>query len=386
MIKYCKKCLFPSTKPNLEFNEEGVCTACSNFQNRKEINWKERKEELIKILNKYKSKNENNWDCIVPVSGGKDSTYQIIKVLELGMNPLCVTATTCKLTEIGRKNIENLKNLGVDYIEFTANPKIRKKLNKISLIEIGDISYPEHLSIFTMPVKAAVYYKVPLIIWGENSQNEYGGPAAASKNNILDKKWLDTYGGLLGLDIQSLVGKYDIEKKDIIPYTYPTDRELKDVGVTGIFLGHYIPWDGLTNKIIASAYGFQDYGQHIEGALESYENLDNYYNGIHEYFKFLKLGFSRATDQASLHIRRNRLTREDGVKIVKILDGKFPWSYLGKPLEEILNEIEMTLEEFINICDKFTNKSLFRCDENGNLIKDKNGNLEKINYDNVNKN
>jgi N-acetyl sugar amidotransferase len=185
----------PDTKPDLKFNEEGVCSACESFSQRQKIDWDARKRELLAILDKYRSKDGSNWDCIVPVSGGKDSHYQVIRMLQLGMNPLCVTATTCHLSDIGRRNIENLKSLGVDYVEFTTNPVVRKKLNRIGLTQVGDISWPEHCSIFTIPVRAAVQFNVPLIIWGENSQNEYGGPAAAAANNVLNRRWLEEFGG-----------------------------------------------------------------------------------------------------------------------------------------------------------------------------------------------
>ena len=382
MIKYCKKCVMPNTKPNLRFDEEGVCNACRNFENRKEINWEKRKKSLEEILNRYRSKDGSNWDCILPVSGGKDSTFQVIKMLELGMNPLCVTSTTCNLTEIGRRNIENLQNLGVDHIEVTANRCVRKKLNRIGLIEVGDISWPEHVSIFTTPVRIAVNMKIPLIIWGENSQNEYGGPAGAVDNNVLDRSWLEEFGGLLGLRVSDLVSQDGIEKKHLIPYTYPTDEELKEVGVTGLFLGYYIPWDGYSNFLISQNHGFESWGKTIEGSSVDYENIDNYQVGIHDYFKFLKFGFGRASDLVSMHIRRGRLTRSDGMEIVKRHDGKFPWTYLDKPIEEILKPLDISVDEFIKICDQFTNKKLFLTDRNGNLIKDKKGNLTKINYDN----
>lgn len=382
MIKYCKKCVMPNTKPNLRFDEEGVCNACRNFENRKEINWEKRKKSLEEILNRYRSKDGSNWDCIIPVSGGKDSTFQVIKMLELGMNPLCVTSTTCNLTEIGRRNIENLQNLGVDHIEVTANRCVRKKLNRIGLIEVGDISWPEHVSIFTTPVRIAVNMKIPLIIWGENSQNEYGGLAGAVDNNVLDRSWLEEFGGLLGLRVSDLVSQDGIEKKHLIPYTYPTDEELKEVGVTGLFLGYYIPWDGYSNFLISQNHGFESWGKTIEGSSVDYENIDNYQVGIHDYFKFLKFGFGRASDLVSMHIRRGRLTRSDGMEIVKRHDGKFPWTYLDKPIEEILKPLDISVDEFIKICDQFTNKKLFLTDRNGNLIKDKKGNLTKINYDN----
>ena len=383
MLKYCTRCVMPNTKPDLQLDAEGVCNACRSYERRKEIDWEKRKNELLRILEKYRQPDGNNWDCIVPVSGGKDSTYQVIRMLQLGMNPLCVTATTCDLSEIGRKNIENLKHLGVDYVEFSPNPLIRARLNRIGLEQVGDISWPEHIGIFTIPVRAAVQFNIPLIIWGENSQNEYGGPAAASESNILNRRWLEEFGGLLGLRVSDVVGIDGIEARHLIPYTYPLDEDLTRVGVTGLFLGYYLPWDGLSNALIAQSHGLTTYHKSVEGSMVNYENLDNYQTGIHDYFKFLKFGFGRATDIACMQVRRGRITRQDALEIVKKQDGKFPWSYLGKSLEDILKPLELTVEEFIQICDTFTNKKLFQQDQLGNLIKDKNGNLVKINYDNL---
>jgi N-acetyl sugar amidotransferase len=304
-------------------------------------------------------------------------------MLQLGLNPLCVTSTTCDLSDIGRKNIENLKSLGVDYVEMSPNPLVRAKLNRVGLMEVGDISWPEHVGIFTIPVRAAVQFNVPLIIWGENSQNEYGGPAAAAENNVLNRRWLEEFGGLLGMRVSDLVGIDGIEERNLIPYTYPSDEELQRVGVTGLFLGHYLPWDGLSNALIAQAHGFTTYCKTVEGSMVNYENLDNYQTGIHDYFKFLKFGFGRATDLACLHVRRGRLTREDGMDAVKRLDGRFPWEYLGKSLQDILAPLDLTVDEFVKICDKFTNKKVFKRDSEGRLIKDRFGNLTKINYDNA---
>ena len=382
MIQYCRKCCYPSTKPQIIFDKDGVCNACRNYENRKNIDWEKRKQELLGILDRYRSKDGTNWDCIIPVSGGKDSTYQVIKMLEFGMNPLCVTATTCDLTDNGVDNINNLKGLGVDYIEYTSNRVVRAKLNRIGLKEVGDISWPEHASIYTAPMQIAVKFGIPLIVWGENSQEDCGGPAAEVDNNILDRKWLEDFGCFLGLTPEKIEGTEGITKRELIPYMYPTDEELKRVGVTGIFLGYYIPWDGVDNKIIATAHGFKSWGKAVEGQMIDYEHLDNYQTGIHDYFKFLKYGFGRATDQAALHVIHGRLTREQAMNIVKERDGVFPWSYLDKPLEEILKPLELTVEEFIDICDKFTNKELFVTDSDGKLVKDSNGNLIKINYDN----
>ena len=379
-MKYCTRCVMPDTKPDLFLDEEGVCNACRSFEKRKEINWETRKNEFFNVVDKYRSKDSSNWDCIIPVSGGKDSTFQVLKILQLGLNPLCVTATTCHLSEIGRKNIENIKSFGVDYIEFSPNLKIRRKLNRIGLMQVGDISWPEHVGIFTIPVRAAVEFNVPLIVWGENSQNEYGGPATASENNVLNRRWLEEFGGLLGLRVSDLIGLEGIEKKHLVPYSYPPDEELAKAGATGIFLGYYFPWDGYSNALIAQANGFVTKQTVVEGSVVNYENLDNHQTGIHDYFKFLKFGFGRATDITCLHLRRGRITREFAVEFVNKHDGKFPWTYLDKPIEDILAPLELTLDEFVKICDRFTNKKIFQTDSRGNLIKDKNGNLIKIKY------
>jgi N-acetyl sugar amidotransferase len=383
MIRYCTRCLLPDTKPDLTFDDHGVCNACTNFANRPTIDWNERRRQLDGILERYRSKDGHTWDCIVPVSGGKDSTYQVAKMLELGMNPLCVTATTCDLSEVGRRNIENLKKLGVDYIEISPNPNVRAKLNRIGLSQVGDISWPEHVGIFTIPVAAAVNYNVPLIIWGENSQHEYGGPAAAVESNTLDRRWLEEFGGLLGLRVSDLVGVDGLERKHLIPYFYPSEEKLKQVGVTGLFLGYFFPWDGYTNALYAQGLGFETLTHTVEGSVVNYENIDNHQSGIHDYFKFLKFGFGRATDIASMHIRRGRLSREQGLALVRRHDGKFPNTYLRKPLEDILAKIDMDREEFVRICDRFTNAKLFEKDARGRLHKDRHGNLTKINDDNL---
>ena len=383
MLIYCKRCVMPDTKPDLHLDKDGICNACRSYENRSEVNWDARYIELNQIIDRYRRHDGNNWDCIVPVSGGKDSTYQLVRMLQLGLYPLCVTSSTCDLSPLGRANIENLKRLGVDHIEVSPNPLVRAKLNRIGLTQVGDISWAEHVGIFTIPVRVAVQFNVPLIIWGENSQHEYGGPAAAAEKKLLDRRWLEEFGGLLGMRVSDLAGLEGIEERHLLPYHYPSDEDIQRVGVTGLFLGHFIPWDGLSNSLIAQANGFITHPRVVEGSMVNYENLDNYQTGIHDYFKFLKFGFGRATDHACMHIRRGRLTRMDGLQAVRRLDGLFPSAYLDKPLEEILRPLNMTVDEFICLCDQFTNKKVFKRDASGAFVKDHNGNLTKINYDNV---
>lgn len=383
MIKYCRRCVMPETKPDLHIDGDGICSACRYFDSREEVDWDSRRAELVTILDRFRSPDGSNYDCLIPVSGGKDSTSQAIRMLELGMNPLCVTATTDMLSAIGRRNIENLKRLGVDYVEVTTNPVVRRRINRLALTQVGDISWPEHVAIFTVPVRIAVQMEIRLIVWGENSQDEYGGPAGAAINNALDRRWLEEFGGLLGLRVSDLIGQDGIQARDLIQYTYPSDADLHKVGVTGIFLGYYLPWDGYGNALSAQAHGFETYHKTVEGSLVNYENLDNLQTGIHDYFKYLKYGFGRATDLACLHIRRGRLRRREALSLVRRHDGIFPATYLGTPIEDVLEEIDMGLDEFIKVCDRFTNRKLFVLDSRGTLLKDRHGSLTKINYDNV---
>lgn len=379
-MKYCKKCLYPDTKPQLEFNEEGVCSACINFAKKDNIDWNEKREELEEILGKYSSKDGSNYDCIIPVSGGKDSTFQTYFIKkELGYNPLVINFHPLDQTELGKQNLENLKRLGVDCIEFSPNPIIYKKLAKFGLTEFGDFQWPEHIGIFTVPIQIAVKYKIPLIIWGENPQFEYGRPTDITKETLLDKEWNEKNGGYFLDKIKPQdMTKYGFEIKDLKSYIYPSDEEIKNVGVTGIFLGSYIKWDIFKQLELVKKLGFSEDKEIREGTYDSWENLDVKFTSFHDYFKFLKFGFGRATDHASIEIRNARINRKQGLELVKKYEGRIPTKYL----DELLESAEMSYEEFIRICEKFTNKELFKKDQNGKLLRDKEGNIEKKNYDN----
>jgi hypothetical protein len=176
---------------------------------------------------------------------------------------------------------------------------------------------------------------------------------------------------------------FDVDPSNLSPYMYPSDEDLRREGVTGLFLGHYFPWDGLSNYLISQANGFKSYGSVIEGSVVDYENVDNYQTGIHDYFKFLKFGFGRATDLVSIHLRRGRITRVQGLNMIMKHDGRYPSTYLGKQLEEIIQPLGLSKEEFDVICDRFTNQELFKVGKNGKLLRDETGSLIKINYDNV---
>jgi N-acetyl sugar amidotransferase len=358
-MNFCKRCLYPDTKPDLTFNKEGICSACVSYENRSNINWEAR---LDKFKNLTAYKNKLMYDCIIPVSGGKDSHFQVLKALEYGLHPLAVTATTDSLSNLGRSNLDNINELGVDHIHITTNGRVRRRINNYTLNTIGDISWAEHVTIFTIPIREAYIRGIPLVIWGENPQNEYGGPEADQSD--MKPSWLQEFGGLNGLRINDLINNGIATDQELVQYIMP-DRDVIENNVKNIFLGHYFPWDGKSNAEIAMEYGFKVYENGVEGTGVTYENLDNYQTGIHDYFKWLKFGFGRATDIACNYIRRGLMSRQQGKEFIWMHDGRFPNTYLGKSLESILDEINMTVDEFMAVCDKFTNLALFEPRKNG---------------------
>ena len=378
-MNYCKRCLYPDTKPQLVFDENGICSACKNHELKEKIDWKSKEKELKEILEKFRSEN-NYYDCIIPVSGGKDSHFQTYTIKEkFGLNPLVVNFHPLDQTEIGKKNLDNLKKLGVDCIEFSPNPNVYLNLARFGLKKLGDFQWPEHIGIFTVPVQIAVKYKIPLIIWGENPQFEYGQPTDIAIDTILDRKWLEKNGGyfLDKIKPQDMI-KHGFELNDMQPYLYPSDEEINQVGITGIFLGSYIKWDIFKQLETVKTIGFQENDEPKEGTFNKWENLDVYFTVFHDYFKFLKYGFGRATDHASIEIMHGRISREQGLKLVKQYEGKIPRKYLKKFLEFA----DMSMDDFIGICNEFTNKEIFKVDENQNVVRDKSGEVIKLKYDN----
>jgi N-acetyl sugar amidotransferase len=341
----CVQCLYPSTKPDLHFDPEGFCSACIAFQRRSVINWEERKAQFLDLVHANKGKSH---DVIVACSGGKDSTAQIVKCLELGLRPLAVTATTDHLSELGRKNLDNISNL-CTLREVTPHKSIRRKLAKFALQEVGDISWCEHHLIWSAPAQESIKCGIPIVLYGECPQNEYGaGPPGSEDNERLTKSWVDEFGGLLGLRLADLSDILDIDQRDLDDYRHPGD------GCMAVFMGAYFPWDGYKNYLTARANGFTPYDTDVEGSLGRYENLDNLQTGIHDYLRYLKFGYGRAVDIASNHIRRG-MSRDAAIDRIAGRDGAYPHTYLGVPLRKILRNIDMSVEDFDRVCARFTN-------------------------------
>lgn len=378
MLKYCKKCIMPATRPEQVF-KDGICDACASADvKHNEIDWQARREEFEQILSKYRG-DGSYYDCIIPVSGGKDSCYQAITMRdEFGMSPLCVSHTPCDQTEVGRENLEFLRDQGFDLIQVSANRKWYRELVRIGLFKLGDCCWPEHIGIFTAPVRVAVNYKIPLLIWGENSQFEYGGPATKKDNNFLDRNWLEQFQ-MCGHRISDVVHD-GINLNDIKTFHYPSDEEINQIGVTGLFLGYFVKWDTKRNTDMMLDLGWKrNPDGPVEGAYNDIENLDcKWIGGLHDYMKFIKYGYGRATDQLCIEIRAGRMSREQAVnELNKSSEGKIPWKYIP----DLLDYLGITEAEFLDNLDSFTNKMLFERDsDSGKLKKDESGNLIRKYY------
>ncbi len=369
-MKFCTKCVMPSTKPDLHFDDEGVCDACRSQEAKNEkIDWTKREKEFLELVKKYKT--NKDYDCVIGVSGGKDSTYQVLKVLELGLNPLCVCFEPTIPTKIGRKNLENLNKLGVDLIHIKRNPIVYRKLAREAFKRTGDNEWQHHIGLFTTVPKIAVNFNIPLIIWGESPQIEYGGPAASKTRNVLDRQWLEEFGGLLGNRISDMIGVDGLTKRDLSLYTYPDDDDIHRVGLTGLFLGYYFKWDLREVLKKSREHGFSVSDRPVETTYENFENLDCYSNHVHDYLKYVKYGFGRATDNACLDIRLGYISRDEGVRLVNKYDGIPP----RKAIQEYIKYTGFTEDEFNKIVDSYTNKRIFERDKDGKFLRDIDGSL-----------
>jgi len=361
----------PTTRPEQVF-ENGICDACHSTVDKHDvIDWQSREKEFEGILKKYR-RSDGEYDCIIPVSGGKDSCYQAITMREkYGMNPLCVSHTPCELTDIGLKNINFLREEGFDVIQVSCNLKNYKQLVRIGFEKLGDCCWPEHIGIFTVPARIAVNYNIPLIIWGENSQFEYGGPATHKNNNYLDRNWLEQFQ-MSGHRLSDVVHD-GINLSDIKTLIYPEDSDIQRVGVTGLFLGYFEKWDSKRNVDLCLSRGWlkNDDGA-IEGAYNDVENLDCKWVRLHDYMKFLKFGYGRATDQICIEIRAGRMSREEGVVALGLTkEGCYPVKYLN----DFLKYLNIDEEKYNEVLDSFTNKMIFEIDDEGCLKKDTSKNL-----------
>jgi len=316
-MRYCNTCVQPDTRPGIVIDENGVCNACINHQNRPHIDWEKRKQEFESMLDRFRGKGSDGFDCVIPVSGGKDSIYQVWKMkYEYGMNPLCVTYRTPLRTELGQKNLNALIQMNVMHLDISFPLDVEKKLLTKTLLEEGSAGIPTHIGMFAVALKTAIRYGVGLVVWGENSAQEYGGDPKDAINPVMDRNWCLKYGCLGGREPMTYAGDI-LTLNEMKPFGLPSDQELAQAQVKAVFLGHYFAWDSLTNLEVAKRYGFMSRQEGSVMGIYDYADLDCHLIPLHHFTKWYKFGIGRTFDNASVEIRNGRLSRAEAIEFIR---------------------------------------------------------------------
>ena len=295
----------------MRLDDAGVCNACRAHSTRPDIDWAQRERAFREVVAHAQSRSKG-YDCVIPVSGGKDSTWQVIQCLAYGLKPLAVTWKTPARTEIGRANLENLVRLGVDHIDYQVSPPVERRFLYRSFVKYGSTAIPMHMALFNIPLTIAAHFDIPLVVWGENSAFEYGGTAAESTGFRLDDNWLRKYGVTHGTTAEDWVSA-DLTRKDLTPYFGPTAEELRIKGTLAVFLGYYFPWDPAISLKVAAANGFRVRLEGPKTGYYNYADIDDDFISIHHYLKWYKFGFTPPVRNLSLEIRNGRMTREQAI-------------------------------------------------------------------------
>ena len=368
-MRYCQRCCYPeNTKPTIIFDDEGVCSGCRTFEERQKVDWVKKREEFGLLLEEYKERARKNgaaYDCIIPISGGKDSHYQAHLVTQVfKLKPLFVAYNHSYNSKIGMQNLTNMvEKFGCDLLRYSTNPKTAKKLSRYMLKKVGDMTWHYHAGIMTFPIQVAVNYKVPLIIWGEHGMSFMFGMYNFEDKVEFTKKHRQEHlmRGFEPDDILEDPDNTEISKADLAPFVYPTDDELANVGVRGIYVSNYDPWDAKTHaEMMIKMYGFQTY-QKRQTTFNLYEKLEDFFQDTHNYLKYLKFGYSRCTDHASMEIRHQRMTREDGIKMIE----RYEHLVRPKNLDSFLKFTELTEKEFDESVDHLRDPSVWEKKSNG---------------------
>lgn len=319
-MKICKRCLYTSLHPlGLTFDEEGVCSGCRVHEEKDVLDWSQRGKKLEKILHLYRNKTGNNYDCIIPVSGARDSYFIVHTVKNVyGMNPLLVTYNKQYNTDTGVRNLANLRiAFDCDIMTMTVDPEIVKKITRASLKKKGSMYWHCLAGQTVFPVQVAVKFKIPLIIWGAHQGIDQVGMFSHLDEVEMTRKYRKEHD-LMGMEAEDLVDEFEnIKEDDIKAFTYPDDKELERVGVRGIYLNNYLRWDSKAqHEKMIEMYGYETNIQ--TRTFDTYNDVDCFnYSDVHDYIKYLKHGYGKVTDHACREIRLKRLTREEGIALVR---------------------------------------------------------------------
>ena len=355
-MNFCKLCLMPDTRPGLTIDSEGICSACRNHQHKQTVDWSIRKRQFKKLCDTYRRKAHGEFDCIIAVSSGKDSFYQVAKLKEYGMNPLLVSVDNLDWTQTGLHNRDlMLDTFGCDCIVHRSSNELNRKISRLIFEHDGFIAWLFDKLIYTYPLWMAIKFNIPLVIYGENTSCEYGGPLTQETPSAIDQinndavrkyKW-------------SLFENAGISKDELVLAQMPSVKEIQSVNLNPIYLSYYFKWSGYENMQFAKSLGWKSLGDTGEwkrqGYIGNYDQIDDIAYCVDPLLKYPKYGHARATDIASIWIREGRITREEGIKLVKEND-----HLMDKvALYHYLKWTGYSEEEFWSIYESFRNKDLF---------------------------
>jgi N-acetyl sugar amidotransferase len=322
-----------NAKPTIIFDDEGVCSGCRYHQSRAtlDIDWSEREqifETIIEDARTEARKRGLSHECIVPVSGGKDSHFQVWLLKEkYGLNPLLVKYNHAFNAPSGLRNLENLvSRSGCDLIRYTAGLDSVRRLARLMLEKVGDLTWHDHAGIRTFPFQVAVHYNIPLIVWGEHGFAELTG-LVSLEDFVEFTRWTRKEHDMRGFEPHDLIGEGGVSERDIAPYVYPTDEEIERVGVRGIYLSNFFTWGAKQQaELMMREWNFMPVAHKRDRTFNLYAKIDDHANDVHDYLKYLKFGYGRATDDASMEIRHGRMAREEACEVVREYDATEPSS------------------------------------------------------------
>lgn len=356
-MRYCKRCVLPDTKPGVVFDDECICSACRSVERKQKIDWEGRAAKLRKMCDEIRGSNGNGYECIVPVSGGKDSFYQAYMMSQVyKLRTLAVIVVPHLQTVEGIENLNTLvSSLGVDLIKISVRPSTLQKIRRIALLKVGNPNYAEHRVVFAAVARAAFFYNAPLVVWGEDIGVEFGGSVASSSADDGSAE------ELINNDLFREVGFGElldgaVPDKDLFFYMNPEKGGIEQKHIRSIYLGYYHWWDGLKHYQVAKQFGFQErrLGP-LSGNVLAFDNIDEKLCEIHLWFKFLKLGFWRPTDHCCYKIWNGYMTREEAVERVRAVQYQFPIEYF----KEFLEYHQLSEKEFWECAERWRNHNLW---------------------------
>lgn len=354
-IIFCKNCTISNQRPRITFDNNGICSACNFSAFKKKLDWKKRNDELQRLCNKFR-KNNGEYDVIVPCSGGKDGSYVAHQLKNFyGMHPLAVTWSPLVKSEIGKKNLENFIKSGFSHILGQPDPEITKKLTYFSFRDIGEPFQPFVYGQSNFPLSIALAYNVKLIMYGENGEVEYGGDM---KNAYIPTRTMSDYSKHYFSNLSpNDMKKYNLNDRDLFPFYGPELKRVEEENIEMHFYSYYKYWDPQENFYYAKKNcNFFVNEERNEGTYSKYASIDDEIDGFHYYMSFIKFGIGRATSDSAHEIRDGKITREEGINLVKKYDGEFPKKFF----KVFLDYIDIKEDEFYEIVDSWRSDHIWK--------------------------